>query len=201
MTVNVQIHAHDLSSVIGGLKKGADGMTSAIRMSINKASSQSRTASADIMRSKVNFPAGYLPERQGGQLTLGAPATNNKLSRSITAQGRGTSLARFSRNATRASARRLGGVSVVVTPGQGRFMQGAFVMPLRSGNQIAYRTDKMKGTRRAKRMSKHGKNAAIFLLYGPSVYQVFNKVIGEVQPITDRDFTNEFKRQVRRLGL
>jgi hypothetical protein len=158
----------------------------AARQAINKAADRGRTRADREIRQQVNFPARYLSER----LKVSRRASGRSLEASITGRDRPTSLARFAKNKSASAARAKGGVSVQVSPGETKFMKGAFLMQLRGGNTgLAIRLKEGDSVRNKKYMTKVGKG--LYLLYGPSVSQVFRSVAEEQTVPETADFLEQ----------
>ena len=170
---------------------------------INETARHGRSKIADDIHDQVNFPAGYL-KPSTGRLTVAQQATKAKLEARIRARGAPTSLARFSVGNPKPSSR--GGVHVMVHPGKARFMRRAFVMKLRSGSAdietkfnlgLAIRLrpgETLQNKLPARRMEK-----GLYLLYGPSVDQVFRArdgsgVANEKAPQLASELEREFLR-------
>lgn len=159
------------------------------------------------MREEVNFPKGYLedPDRFGQT----KKATNADLTAAITARFRPTSLARFSDDSPE-GARRTGGVRVKVNAsGAGKRIEGAFFVRLRRGadKQDGFNTGiairlKPGQTIRGRKKGSQGIQLApdLYLLYGPSVDQVFREVSVAESPAVADDLQREFIRQFVRLS-
>jgi hypothetical protein len=151
-----------------------EAIVKAARQAINAAADRARTSSAKEMQRQINFPARYLNER----LRVAKRASGMKLEATIAGRDRPTSLARFAKSTSASAARKKGGVSVQVNPGETKFMQGAFLMQLRGGNTgLAIRLKEGESVRNKKYMTKVGKG--LYLLYGPSINQVFRTVAEE----------------------
>lgn len=165
---------------------------SAARMAINKAADRARAASAREMLRQVNFPRGYLTGRDA-RLTVTKHASNADLEAVITGRHRATSLARFVTGSFK------GGLRATVKPGRASRIEGSFLMPLRQGDSgklgnmgLAVRTaagQKPRGAYRPKKLSEN-----LWLLYGPSVDQVFKTVREDVRPGTETFLAAEFRR-------
>lgn len=153
-----------------------------------------KLAIADMQR-QVNFPPGYL--ESPGRLKVTQYATPQRLEGKLTGRDRPTSLARFAPAGTpvarkggpRARGGRLSGVAVSVKPGQSTTMRGGFLYTLKSGNiGFAYRTpDGRKPTDayHPTLLFKDKGRGAVWLLYGPSVDQVFQTVADDIRtPVT-----------------
>lgn len=159
------------------------------------------------MREEVGFPAGYLedPDRFGQT----KKATDADLSATITARFRPTSLARFAQGSPE-GARRTGGVRVKVNAtGGAKRIGGAFFVRLRRGRDtqdgfnlgLAIRL-KPGQTIRGRRKGAQGIQLApdLYLLYGPSVDQVFRQVSVSESPAVADELQREFIRQFVRLS-
>ncbi len=153
----------------------------AARMTVNSATRRAQAASARGIRRQVNFPATYL-SGQKGRLQITRFATNSSLEGVITGRQRPTSLARFVNGSVSVGGARKAGVRVEVKPGSVRRLPGAFLFKLRSGSAsidtksnlgLAIRTKNGRPPPGYKPVSL-GKN--LWLLYGPSVDQVFYSV-------------------------
>lgn len=141
---------------------------------INAGIRRARTKASESMRKQVNFPASYL-SGENGRLTISKFASDNDLEAVLRGRDRPTSLARF---VTSSKAKKSKGATVEVDPGRRVTMGSAFLINLRNGNRgLAYRTKdgKPPKSRGAKQLAR-----GLFLLYGPSVDQVFNETRGEI---------------------
>lgn len=162
----------------------------AARMTVNKAADRARTAGAVRIKQEVAFPGTYLDPSQG-RLNVTKYATGLDLSAKITARDRPTSLARF----ITAGGRKpfVKGVSVGVKPGRSRELNSAFIFPLRGGNVgLAVRSK----TRPANAYLPKFLGRDTWLLYAPSVEQVFTEVRTEIAPDISDFMESEFNRIV-----
>lgn len=162
---------------------------------INAAATQGRKKIADDMQDQVNFPAGYL-RPQKGRLTVHEKANKRTLSARLRASGKPTSLARFVVGNPKPSSR--GGVHVMVSPGKARFMRRAFVMKLNYGNEgietkynlgLAMRLrpgEQIENKRYFRRVESN-----LYLLYGPSVDQVFAANNGDGVALDRSDYISD----------
>ena len=143
---------------------------------VNRTLERLRTDAADLVRKQVNLPASYVSPAQG-RLAVHRRASPGNLEGSVRARGRATSLARFvtNRNAGR------GDVTVMVKPGGAVHLKRAWLIKLRSGAN----SDTLGNLGLAVRLkpgesisNRHLASKPIFpnvyLLYGPSVYQIVN---------------------------
>ncbi len=171
------------------------------RQTINTAVRRTRTQSAKEIRRQINFPASYLTGASS-RLTITKFASNADLEGRIAGRSRPTSLARFIHGTPRAGggAAVAQGVNVEVKPGHARRLPRAFVMKLRAGSGdgtgfnlgLAIRLRDGKKPQRAYKPVALGKN--LWLLYGPSVDQVFKAVRGQVAPDAESFMAKEFNR-------
>ncbi len=175
---------------------------------INKTATWGRTRAAEEIRDEVNLPARYL-NPAGKRLTVSKTATRSDLEGRIRARSRPTSLARF---IVGTAVPNKGGVAVEVSPGKARFLKRAFVVTLRSGNTdttgnlgLAVRLKPGEVLRNKNDVQRLDKG--LYLLYGPSVQQVFRArdgsgVADDITPDVVRRLEDEFLRvlEVRRRG-
>lgn len=166
---------------------------------INRTADRARTQSSREIRQQVAFPASYLSP-SGGRLAVAQQASETSLEARIRARYRATSLARF---ITRTGPRGRG-VTVEVKPGHSVDMPGAFLISLRGGvdskgnRGLALRLKKGQSLRNrmlSKQMAK-----GLYVLYGPSVYQVARTVFVDVAGNAARFLETEFERQLRLLS-
>jgi hypothetical protein len=169
----------------------------AARQAINKTLDHARTESARRIALQVNFSAQYLSPGEG-RLAVARRATDAKLEGAIVGRHRPTSLARF---ATSSAPNKHSGVTVVVKPGGARFMRRAFLIRLRSGATLtdtkfnlglAIRLKPGESITNKREMVKLSGN--LYLLYGPSVDQVFRTVREDIGPDALNILESEFLR-------
>lgn len=175
----------------------------AARQAVNKTADRARTRAAKLMREQVNFGASYLHPSQG-RLTVPERAQGLQLRAVVRGRRRPTSLARFVSGGATPGRR---GVSVEVKPGRVRAMKRSFLMRLKAGNNsidtkfnlgLAVRTSGQKPARAYKPVPV-GKN--LWLVYGPSVDQVFRSVAQDITPEMTDFLENEFRRLLDLRGL
>jgi hypothetical protein len=193
-------------TAIDGLQQYVDAMpeaaTTAARIALNDTATGPglalfRKATAD----SANFPPGYLTDKRLG---VTKPARNADLATTITGRFRPTSLARFVRN-PQPGVR--GNIRVEVKRGHQRVLKRAFLVRLRQGASISNDNfnlglairlkpgETLEGSSKALQLDK-----GLYLLYGPSVDQVFRNTSGEVAPQVLSLVTGEFFRQFFRLS-
>ena len=164
---------------------------------INFTADRTRTDSADLIRKQVNFPASYLNPSQG-RLKVASKAGPGDLQAMIIGRHRATSLARFVTSGTPGKM----GVTVAVKPGKTEEMAKAFIMTLRAGTNIdtaqnlglAIRVERGKTPDKAYKPVRIADG--LFLLYGPSVDQVFRTVREDVSPDAEKTLEKEFNRLI-----
>lgn len=174
----------------------------AASQAINTMTRNNRAKGARKIRDQVNLPASYVAPGGKG-LYVSKKASPGNLEGRITARGRPTSLARFLTSAPRIGK---AGVVVEVAPGKARFMKRVFPLKLPQGQSdvatkynlgLAIRLrpgERLSNKTSARRVSK-----GLYLLYGPSVDQVFRSIDGsgvanDLVPEIERDLSDEFLR-------
>lgn len=179
-------------------------------LAVNDASKFAFRESSKDIRGQASFTRDYLgsAETGGSDRLRILPATRGGIVEArITARNRPTSLARFAQGApTRGQP-----VRVRVSPRGGvRSIKNAFMVRLRRGKTvsednfnegIAIRLGKDQSIRERKK-GKAGLPEIfpnVFLLYGPSVAQVFNTVSRTVSDRVSQKLASEYVRQFNRL--
>jgi len=174
----------------------------AASQAINTLTRNKRAKAARLIRGQVNLPARYVSPT-GKALYVSQKASPGNLEGRITARGRPTSLAQFLTSAPRVGR---AGVTVEVQPGKARFMKRVFPLKLPQGSALtatkfnlglAIRLrpgERLQNKTTARRVSK-----GLYLLYGPSVDQVFQSLDGsgvanDMVPEIERELSEEFLR-------
>ncbi len=177
----------------------------AAQRAVNRTAERTSTAARRAIREQINLPAQYLTgtDSSGRQrLGITKKASGADLEAVITGRQRPTSLARF---ISGAPAPGRAGVTVQVAPGFARFMRRAFVIRLPAGSgsvetknnlglAIRLRPDEVIHNKRVMRQVEGN----LYLLYGPSVDQVFNTVREDVAPGAEAFLADEF---IRLMGI
>lgn len=178
------------------LRDFGDKVPEAARLAINQTAERRAIPLArDEITSQVAFPKGYL---NGDRLSISKKATNVDLEAVISGRDRPTSLARFVVGST-VPGRQKNGVRVVVAPGETRVMKTAFTVNLNNGNRgLVLRTKDGEGVK-GKRLQARPFGENLYLLYGPSVNQVFTNVAEKVLNQVGDYLGDEFLRQLGRL--
>lgn len=176
----------------------------AAQAAVNKTTDRARAASAREMRDQINFPARYLTGADG-RLTIDKSRLKTDLTGVIRGRARPTSLARFLVGKPKPGKV---GVTVEVKPGARRTLPRTFAIRLRSGSAsldtqfnlgLAVRTKDGEKPAAAYKPRKVGRN--LWLLYGPSVNQVFYSVSEDVAPDQAEFLEAEFRRLITLEGL
>lgn len=183
------------SNLLDGVDLGQRNIARNLARAINSTTRWAKAESSREIREQVKLPARYL-SGANGRLQQTKVAQPSDLSAIITGRHRPTSLARFARNARRSGQT---GARVEVSPGSARFMPRAFFIKLRSGADgsnnnlgLAIRLPEGKRPGRAYRPKLVGRN--LWLLYGPSVDQVFDDVAEDISPEAADRLEREFLR-------
>lgn len=159
------------------------------------------------MQDQAKFPSGYLTK---DRLGITQKATDTNLQVKITARHRPTSLARFAQGQSFEGVRRRGSVRVQVGKTT-KTIRRAFFVRLRRGQDtsdgfnlgLAIRLkpgERLKG----RRLGGSGVQVApnLYLLYGPSVDQVFRDAgpdaIIRILPDIEKEYTRQFVRLANR---
>lgn len=167
---------------------------------VNYATRRGRTASARQMEKETSFPRGYL-SGSNGRLELGRPATEGHLESSITGRFRPTSLARFAKGTVTPGRM---GVRVEVNPGETKLMKRVFPIRLPQGNTLtetkfnlglAIRLRRGETLQNKKKAVKVA--SGLYLLFGPSVDQVFRTVSEDQLPNVEQFLEQEFLRLMK----
>lgn len=188
------------SSQLGDISEWSQSRKVSAARALNFAADKVRTSSIPKMLEEVNFPSGYLMPSKGNFFSR-LTANPGNLVASVTAKARATSLSRF------AIAGKLGtpGIIVQVKKGHSVDMPKAFFMRLRAGQTltetknnlgVAVRLrpgDPLRNRRDMALPLKDGSN--IYLLYGPSVDQVFRTLRDENIELAAQYMEDEFIRQ------
>jgi hypothetical protein len=161
----------------------------------------------NAIQAQVKFPDGYLklPDR----LSIERLASNESLEATILGRDRPTSLARFTTGLAAFGVKQTTPVRVEVKPGHPIEEKRVFAVRLNAGadNVDNYNVGlaiRLKGNEVLARRSLGNSVPEIFpnvyLLYGPSVNQVFSDVADEIEPAISDNLESEFLRQFVRLS-
>lgn len=187
--------AVDGLSVLRDLKSIPKDVQRSALQAVNKTAERARAASSRQIREEVNMPAGYLSGKNG-RLTLEKATDYKDPQASITGRFRPTSLARYATGSVGKQ-----GVRIMVAPGKAKRSRRMFLIRLPAGKEF---TDTKFNLGLAIRL-KPGETVAnkykmvqmekgLYLLYGPSVNQVFASVAQEQAPDAADFLEREFLR-------
>jgi hypothetical protein len=183
------------------LDKASTKISLAATQAINRTADRARAQAAREILAQINLPDNYVRAKDSKRLKVSKKAKQKDLEAVITSKARPTSLARF------ATAVNKKGVRVAVKPGGSKLIPNAFLLKLRSGsadldtksNQgLAVRTRKGVTPPTAYKPKRIADN--LWLLYGPSVNQVFGGEEGvaqKVSPATANYLQREFERLLK----
>ena len=158
----------------------------AVRVAINKAGPQVKTASSREIRNSIRLKASYV----NGKLGFNR-ATNSNLSGKITTESRGLLLSRFSTDPLVANGERVSWVKPPPVPSYGirvKVKPSGTYKPVRGDDEtegkpfyMVLPNSRALGIAARRKPGSYGpKGGKIKVFYGPSVSQVFNRVKDEV---------------------
>lgn len=207
--MTVEIDIRNLKGVAAYYAQFPRVAEKAAKLAINDATRFGARLASKEIRSQVNFPRSYIgaATNPGARLRITQMAKGDNLVGVITARRRATSLARFAVG-TPTFGRRRRPPRVRVAAGSGaKVLTGGFFVKLKRGASLTEDNFNVGLAVRLKRGEKiHGKRKTVpftqgvYLLYGPSVAQVFNTVRVDIsEEILDRA-GREFFRQFARLS-
>lgn len=180
--------------------------TTAIVRALNRTARDARADAARRIGEQIAIPRRQLGPG-AGRLTITRRATPGSLRAVITARSRPTSLARFVRNPT---TRRGATLSVQVRPGQTRQLRRAFLIRLRRGTALTDTQHNLglairlrPGERISNKIQQIQISQGLYLLYGPSIQQVFldNELQGVANDIARPTVIKLEAEFLRQLGL
>lgn len=184
-----------------------DATKEAARIALNDvAEDEGLAVYRKAIEEQVDFPDGYITT---DRLGVTSRATNDKLAVQITGRQRATSLARFARGGQTVASTRRRGVRVKVSKqGGGGLMERAWLVRLNRGSAasrdnfnlgLAIRLEPGERLRNKREVRSVQLDQNVYLLYGPSIDQVFRDVaITETPPVLDK-IGGEFFRQLFRI--
>lgn len=193
--MNITFKSSGLDKIIEQMKNfSGDSKFDEVK-AVNKVIISSRANAAEEISSQVNLSKSYLgsPNDRDARLAITQKATRNNVEAVISARVRPTSLARFASG-------KPGDVRVAVLKGKtSQQMRGAFIVRLSNGNdalaQRVHAGSSLRNSYGSKRLSNK-----LYLLYGPSVDQVFQTVREDIAPKAILDLRAEMYRLRARRG-
>lgn len=194
--MTVAVVADALSDLVKYFEALPEVAVEAAVLAVNDAASGSLSPMRKKVESQVAFPKGYLsPQRLG----ITKKASKGSIEAVVTGRDRPTSLARFTAPGSNPRNTRGRPLKVTVKPGHTIPLKRAFLVNLRNGNTgLAVRLPKgqtLDNSTKAVRLDNN-----VYLLYGPSVDQVLQSVMGEEVPTIGDRVNKEFLRQFARLS-
>ena len=171
---------------------------------INTVARKQRTTAARRIGDQIALPRSLLGPNKG-RLYISQFSTPSNLVARITARSKPTSLARFVKGARK----RGRGVSIEIKPGRLKRIQRAFILKLRSGAQLTETKFNLglavrlrPGERIQNKRKFLNSSSNLYLLYGPSVQQVFlsedgTGVARDLERSTADTLQTEFLRLLR----
>lgn len=156
-----------------------------------------KVAKRDITQ-QVAFPEGYMD--LPGRLEVAQFSSPDRLQATVTARDRPTSLARFVAQGTPVVKKGRNpphaGTTVTVKPGRPQHFASGFLIGLKNGNiGFAIRLGPGQSVRAVHTYQPIQLFENVFLLYGPSVNQVFGTVAADIEPEVTSELETEFLRQ------
>ncbi len=187
-----------LSDLYDDFNKISDKIKARAAMAINATATKYRTVGSREIRELIAFPARYLDSKTDGRLRVRQRASADSLEAAIEGRFDATSLTRFVKGSVRHGRN---APKLHVEQGKQSVIPNSFIMNLASGNQgLAIRLkpgETIKNKRRMVSFTK--KDSNLYLLYGPSVDQLFRQVSREVAPDAAAYLEKEFIRLTENL--
>jgi hypothetical protein len=178
----------------------------AARLALNDTARFARRLGSKKVREEVAFRPRYLGNDDEGALSVAKFASSNDGEAVVRARNDARSLASFATGRPRFGK---AGAKVKVSGSRGpKRMDSAFYMKLRRGNNdidgenynVGLAIRLKKGERVSNKRQMKALGGGLYLLYGPSVAQVFDDVAIEMQGEVSDYLANEFVRQFERLS-
>ena len=205
--MSATIIADVLEPLVEYFEKLPDVANQAMAYAINDSATRvGLKRSRDIIADQFNLSKAYLSDPS--RLGLTKKATKTDLEATITARARATSLARYAVGDMTPGLKRPKGVMVEVKSGNSKIIRKAFPIRLKRGASLtednynlglAIRLKPGERIINKNQMSASEVGHGIYLLYGPSVDQIFRSVADDVTPEVVSSTTSEFLRQLARL--
>lgn len=173
----------------------------AMSRALNFAAQQAIKLGAEEIYKQVAYPSNYVED---GRLKQTGFSTSTQLEARVQGRDRPTSLARFVPPGTmpapsfaiKGKRAPNPGINVTVKPGQTKHFSSGFLIGLRNGNiGLAIRLRPGDTVREVHRYQPKEIFPGVFLLYGPSVDQVFSDVAETIKPEVTSRLADEFSRQ------
>lgn len=186
------------------LKEQPDRARQAAMTAINDTARKSYAEAKRRIMADVNLSASYLDGRGEAEprLKITRFAKENDLRAIITGRQRATSLRRFEAHEIRSGKKRLGVSVQVKKSGPRKTFRSGWIMKLKNGNLgLAYRAKAGEELKNRKYPAQPLSNVPnVYLLYGPSVQQLFNRIAPDMVPEVEKTLGQQFRRQFARLN-
>ena len=202
-----QIEAKGLDGFREVLEALGAAVEPAAALALNEAARYGRRLGSEQIRREVNLKAGYI---DAGRLQVTRRADASNLEAVITARDRPTSLARFGQGAPRFGAQRVAPRVRVKASGGSSTLKRGFYLRLRRGNSVVSSENANIGLairlKEGERVENKSQMASIgdgvYLLYAPSVGQVFRGVSERIAEDVGIQAANRFAHHIgRRLNV
>lgn len=202
-----QIEAKGLDGFREVLEALGAAVEPAAALALNEAARYGRRLGSEQVRREVNLKAGYI---DAGRLQVTRRADASNLEAVITARDRPTSLARFGQGAPRFGAQRVAPRVRVKASGGSSTLKRGFYLRLRRGNSVVSSENANIGLairlKEGERVENKNQMASIgdgvYLLYAPSVGQVFRGVSERIAEDVGIQAANRFAHHIgRRLNV
>ncbi len=195
--MKIDIETTGLDRLVQRMKDTPERANKAAQLAVNDAARFGEAAASRQMRDEVKFTRGYL--KQEGRFGVRRFASKNNLEAVISGRDRGTSLARFRKTAIRFG--RQAGVKIKVSASKAaKKLDSAFFMRLNNDNVgLAVRVKTGSTLHNSRGAVELGKG--LYLLYGPSVNQVFQGVAADVVDDIGDKAQKRFDHHYQRLDV
>ena len=202
-----QIEAKGLDGFREVLEALGAAVEPAAALALNEAARYGRRLGSEQIRREVNLKAGYI---DAGRLQVTRRADASNLEAVITARDRPTSLARFGQGSPRFGAQRVAPRVRVKASGGSSTLKRGFYLRLRRGNSVVSSENANIGLairlKEGERVENKSQMASIgdgmYLLYAPSVGQVFRGVSERIAEDVGIQAANRFAHHIgRRLNV
>lgn len=201
----VEVETRELPELSAFFKRLPEIADHAAQLSVNDTARFARRVGGAQILDEVNYPRSYL-RGENGRLAITKFASRGDAEAEVRGRDRPTSLARFAMQRVKFGRQR--GIKVQVAHGgAAKQLERAFFMKLRRGQSfdgenfnVGLAVRLKKGERLQNSTAALELGNGLYLLYGPSVDQVFGGVAEDIiDPVSDH-LEDEFIRQFERLS-
>lgn len=203
MSAGIELEALGIVSLARYVRELPEIANEAAFLSVSDTSKSARAAAARKMVTTLTWPKSYL---DNGRLGIAKRATRSDLTAEIKGRDRPTSLARFSATPVRFG--RQQGIKVSIVRGKGQpMMRRAFYMRLKRGRSMDTENPNVglavrlgKGESLSNSVGALDIGGGVYLLYGPSVNQVFGNVADDILDDVSDSLNDRFIYHYTRLS-